>query len=406
MKKAAQFSSLARLAARCLGTVILIVASNGFAGAQGLGGPGSVNADLTPGDGLTDPMYRSDFPRNIFPAWFEWKDDLAARGFRFNLDYLALGQHSSSNLGDGKGASGLARFYGTWQPMENGSLTFKAEHRHRYTSVVPQFLGLDGGAISITGAGFNNNQWQLTNLFWSQRAQDRTWTLQAGQIDVTDFLDPYGMISNWTAFNNLSFLTNPTINAPNPGLGIAGGIMLGSNFYATGSIADANADPTHPNFDVFHDVELFKSLEFGYTSSQDRIYFDNIHVTFWHGDKAGDGTRAEDYGATFSGAWFINNAWMPFVRAGASRGTAALFNRSVSVGLGYFARNTDLFGVGLNWGTANGTSGDQFTLEAFYRFSHSSGLQVTPSIQFISNPLLNPTEQHMTVLGLRGRVVF
>ncbi len=30
--------------------------------AQGLGGPSSVEAELEPGDGLTDPQFRSDFP--------------------------------------------------------------------------------------------------------------------------------------------------------------------------------------------------------------------------------------------------------------------------------------------------------------------------------------------------------
>ena len=67
----------------------------------GLSGPSSVEADLTPGDGLTDPQFRSDFPRIIAPGWFSWKDGLAEKSFRFNLDYLALGQWSNSNLGEG-----------------------------------------------------------------------------------------------------------------------------------------------------------------------------------------------------------------------------------------------------------------------------------------------------------------
>lgn len=196
----------------------------GFAGAQdGLSGPSSVAADLEPGDGLTDPQFRSDFPRNIAPGWFAWKDSLAEKGFKFNLDYLSLGQWSTSDLGAGDAGGGIARFYGTWQATDHGSLTFKLEDRHAYGSVAPQFLGLDGGALSITGTAFNGNGTMLTNLFWTQRAQDGSWTLQFGQIDVTDFLDLYGAVSPYTSFQNLAFNTNPTINAPNPGLGIAGG---------------------------------------------------------------------------------------------------------------------------------------------------------------------------------------
>ena len=374
--------------------------------AQGLSGPSSVEAELEPGDGLTDPQYRSDFPRNIAPGWFAWKDRLAESGFRFNIDYLALGQTTNADLGTGEAASGIARFYGSWQATERGSLTFKIENRHSYTEVAPQFLGLNGGAQSITGTAFNDNGLLLTNLFWTQRAADGSWTLQFGQIDVTDFVDVYGLVSPYSGFQNLAFNTNPTINAPNPGLGIAGGLKLSSNFYAVASVADANADPSDPNFDVFSDGNLFKSLEIGYTSGFDRIYFDNVHLTLWHADAADDGSRPEDYGGAFSAAWFVDNKWMPFFRAGAAKGTAALYQRSVSAGLGYYGRNTDLAGLGLNWAEARGVDGDQFTLEAFYRFSISPGLQITPSVQLISNPLLNPDQDSIALFGLRTRIVF
>ncbi len=378
----------------------------GSALAQGLSGPSSVEADLEPGDGLTDPQYRSDFPRNIAAGWFQWKDRLAEDGFRFNIDYLALGQTTNADPGTGEAASGIARIYGSWRATERGLLTFKIEDRHSYTDVSPQFLGLDGGARAITGTAFNDNGLLLTNLFWTQRARDGSWTLQIGQIDVTDFVDIYGLVSPYSGFQNLSFNTNPTINTPNQGLGVAGGIKLSKNVYAVASVSDANADPSDPNFDVFSDGKLFKSLELGYTSGFDRIYFDNIHLTLWHADAADDGSRPEDYGAAFSAAWFVDNRWMPFFRAGASKGTAALYDRSVSAGLGYYGRNTDLAGLGLNWAEARGIDGTQFTLEAFYRFSISPGLQITPSLQFISNPLDNPDQDSITLLGLRTRIVF
>lgn len=391
---------------RLVWSLLLAASLAGQLYAQGLGGPSSVQSDLEPGDGLTDPQPRSDFPRNVTPGWFSWKDDLAGKGFRFNLDYLALGQSTNAQMGAGEAASGIFRFYGNWQATENGSLTFKLEHRHAYTQVAPQFLGLDGGALSITGTAFNDNGAMLTNMFWTQRAADGTWTLQFGQIDVTDFLDIYGAVSPYSAFQNLAFNTNPTINTPNPGLGIAGGLKLGSNFYAIGSVADANADPTSPDLDVFSDGNLFKSLEIGYTSGLDRIYFDNVHLTLWHADAADDGSRAEDYGASFSAAWFIDNKWMPFLRAGASKGTAALYDRSLSTGIAYYGRNTDAAGLGLNWAEANGIAGRQFTAEAFYRFSISPGLHITPSIQYIADPLLSPGQGDIFLVGLRTRIVF
>ncbi|TDL91176.1 carbohydrate porin [Meridianimarinicoccus aquatilis] len=373
---------------------------------QGLSGPSSVEADLTQGDGLTDPQPRTGFPRNVLPGYFGWKDGLAEKGFRFNLDYFSLGQWSDSDLGEGEAGGGVLRFYGSWQAIENGSLTFKIEDRQAYGAVAPQGFGFDAGALSITGTAFNDNGTMLTNLFWTQRDPEGRWTLQAGQLDLTDFVDVYGLVSPWTSFQNLAFNTNPTINAPNPGLGIAGGVKLGKNFYVVGAVADANGDPTEPSFDVFETGETFKSIEIGYTSGSDRIYFDNIHLTVWQSDAAKDGSRAEDKGAAFSAAWFIDNAWMPFLRAGVAEGTAALYERSLSTGLGWYRRNTDLAGIGFNWAEAKDINETQFTTEAFYRFNISRDFQITPSIQYISDPLLNPGQKDLTILGLRARIVF
>lgn len=377
-----------------------------MAEASGLSGPSSVAADLAPGDGLTDPQFRSDFPRNILPGFYAWKDGLAERGVSLGFDYLSLGQWSDSDLGVGEASGGIARFFGTIDAGAGHSFTFKIENRHAYGTVAPQFFGFDAGALSITGTAFNDSQSILTNLFWTYRDPEGRFTLQAGQLDVTDFLDIYGLVSPYTAFQNLAFNTNPTINAPNPGLGIAAGVGLGSNFYAVASLADANADPSEPDTRVFEDGDTFKSLEIGFTSGRDRIYFDNIHLTIWQSDANEELGRAEDYGATLSAAWFIDNQWMPFLRYGISEGTAALYERSLSTGIGWYGRNTDLAGLGLNWAEAKGFDQTQFTTEAFYRFSISPGLQITPSVQYIADPLLATGEDDLTIFGLRGRILF
>lgn len=376
--------------------------------AEGLSGPSSTAADLQPGDGLVDPQPRSDFPRNLLPGFYAWKDGLAERGVKLGFDYIALGQWSNSSVGPGEAAGGMARIFGTVALGQSGhSLTFKLEDRHAIGGQTPpQNFGFDSGALSITGTAFNDNGALLTNLFWTFRDPRGRFTLQAGQIDVTDFLDIYGLVSPYTAFQNLAFNTNPTINAPNPGLGVAAGMRIGPHFYAVGSIADANADPSEPDLTVFDTGETFKSLEIGYSSAPDRIYFDNIHLTFWQSDSASDGARNGDRGVAFSAAWFIANRWMPFFRYGLSEGDAALYERSLSTGVGWYARNTDLAGLGLNWAEAKGFSDTQFTAEAFYRVSISPSLQITPSIQFIANPLLTSAEDDMLIFGLRGRIVF
>ncbi|SLN51543.1 Carbohydrate-selective porin, OprB family [Pseudoruegeria aquimaris] len=376
------------------------------AGAEGLSGPSSVGADLSPGDGLTDPQFRSDFPRSALPGFYAWKDGLAEGGFSFGADYLALGQWGNSDIGPGEASGGIARLFGTFDAGNGHAFTFKIENRHAFGAVAPQFFGLESGALAITGTAFNDTGTLLTNLFYTYRDPEGRFTFQAGQIDVTDFLDVYSLVSPYTSFQNLAFNTNPTINAPNPGLGMAAGLRLGDTLYAVASIADANGDPSSPDADVFSSGETFKSLEIGYTSGFDRLYFDNIHLTLWQSDGSAARGRAEDKGASFSASWLIGNEWAPFLRFGVSDGTAALYSRSLSTGLGWYRRNTDLAGIGLNWAEVNGIDGRQFTAEAFYRFSISPNLQITPSIQFIDNPLLDPTQGSISLVGLRARILF
>jgi hypothetical protein len=121
-------------------------------GVGGLGGPSSVRADLEPGDGLTDPQFRSTHIQNAFADWFAWKDRLAKEhNFNFSLDYLSLGQWSSSDLGVGSAGGGITRFYGAWAPTPNGSLTFKIENRQAYGAVPPQFSVLIRGHLLLRG---------------------------------------------------------------------------------------------------------------------------------------------------------------------------------------------------------------------------------------------------------------
>jgi len=80
--------------------------------------------------------------------------------------------------------------------------------------------------------------------------------------------------------------------------------------------------------------------------------------------------------------------------------------KSVSVGLGYQKiAGRDLLGVGLNWGEPNkDTLGpglkDQITLEIFYRFQLAEQFALTPDIQYIQDPALNPNEDSLWIFGL------
>jgi porin len=283
------------------------------------------------------------------------------------------------------------------------------ENRHRIgTAITPFDLGFEAGSIVPTGTFFSEFDFGVTNLVWKQYFLDRQLAVAVGRIDVTDFVDPYAMMNPLTHFINLAFSTNPTIAVPNQGLGAAAGAMLTDRLYVQGGFGDANGQPTRSGIDTFFDdSEYFSYLEFGATTSQDRIYLDNVHVTLWHMDAREDAGTPEGHGVAFTVQRFVCDRWLPFFRFGYSDGDAALMQTNFSTGLGLRRDNYDVAGVGLSWGTlADGSLRDQFTSEFFYRFQLTQFLAVTPDIQVIVDPALNPNVDVLAFFGIRLRAAF
>lgn len=378
-----------------------------------LGGPSSVPGQIAE-DASIAPEYRLQRLNDFFQPWYQLKTNLNdCHGLQFNIDESILYQEATDSLGETNAASGLVRIYGQWEPfpcLENeGLLVFKAEDRHKIGSAITPFdLGFEAGSILPTGTFFSEFSFSVTNLYWKQYFFDRQLALAVGRIDVTDFVDVYGMINPLTHFLNLAFSTNPTIAVPNQGLGAAMGAMLTDHLYMQAGVSDANGQPTHAGFNTFFDdSEYFSYFEFGATTSQDRLFVENTHVTLWHSDDRALAGTPEGWGIAFTAQTFIDDRWLPFFRCGYSDGDAALMQTTFSTGIGLLRENKDVAGIGISWGQpADSSLRDQFTSELFYRFQLTQGLAITPDIQVIADPALNPSVDLLAFFGLRLRAVF
>jgi len=426
--KAIKSQKLRRINAGVLACVILLLlvstppvaaqedtkSKSGYDDIPQFGGPSSVGANLKEDNEYREPLFRIEGIDNSLKPWFDWKGDLNKKfGLSFGLDYSALGQTATDSPGEDSAAGGIFRFFGNWRVIgrysdNTGSIVYKIENRHRLgTDIAPQNLGFELGYLGITGTAFSDYGWGLTNLYWKQHLKQGRFSFVAGVVDVTDYLNIYGLINPWTSFQNLSFLTDPTIPAPNQGLGAAFGAMATENIYVIGGLADANGDATEWGFDTFfNDHEYFYHAEIGWTSSKDRIYLDNIHLTGWYADERQDAMVADGWGLAFSAAWFVNDTWMPFLRAGYADGGGTLLEKSVGAGIGYyFNESKDLIGFGLNWGQPPDSNlNDQYTAELYYRFQLAQNLAITPDVQLIIDPALNPDESTIWIFGLRARL--
>jgi porin len=383
-------------------------------GGPRFGGPDAVGNQLLEDAAVDRPT--------LFERWSEWKKGLTEKhGFSFSLDYSAVGLSASESPEEDRSAGGMVRFFGAWELVgrgtENtGTFVWKVEHRHAYTDVAPSGFGFSLGYVGLIEPPFSDQGFRFTNLYWRQNLANGKVTLLGGFLDATDYVDVYALASPWTGFLNFAFSTGTTTLAvPNDAaLGVAAGAMLTDNIFLIGSLSDLNADPTDPSETVssfFSDHEYFKSVEIGWTTAQDRIYLDNVHLTLWHADEREEAAQPSGWGANLSWTTHLAGKWLPFVRAGYADEGGSLTQKSVSVGFGYQPNpGKSLLGLGLNWGQPNEDTwgpglDDQYTAELFYRWQISKGLALTPDLQYIKNPALDPSTSSIWVFGLRVRGV-
>ena len=366
-------------------------------------------------DREANPFYES---RLLAPI-HDWKNGIAERtGFNWSLDYSALFMSVNDSPGEDNASGGMVRFFGYWDLVNRGgpnkgSLNWKVENRHSYTDVPPSGLGFESGYVGLFEPPFSDQQTRLTNLYWKQYFAEGQWAFVGGFLDSTDFVDVYLLASPWTGFNNFVFSTGAAaMDLPNDGtLGVAAGGMVAEKVYIQAGIADANSDPTEPfeGFDsVANESDFFKWIEVGFTPKQDRLYFDNVHVTFWHIDERANGTP-DGWGLNASWQQWVNDKWLPFVRGGYTEDSGSLLEKSMTVGVGYQPiPMRGVIGLGLNWGKPNQASfdgaDDQYTTELFWRYQLTKELAVTPSIQYIKDPALNQEEDSLWAYSLRVRI--
>jgi porin len=387
---------------------------------QQFGGPSSVPGLLADDKRLTKSLTDVTLPQ----SYSDWKKSLLEKhGVDFSVDYSATVINATNTLNDEDTfAGGVIRFFGQWDLVGResgniGSFIWKVENRHKYTDIPPSGTKNEIGYVGLISPTFSDIGSRLTNLYWKQNLNQKRIEIVAGFIDTTDWIDVYALAPPWTAFTNFAFATgSATITPPDEAaLGAYFNAMLTDDVYIIAGFADSNSDSTDPfnGFDTFfNDHEFLKTVELGLVTSRDRFYLDNTHITFWHADERKEAGVNDGWGASFSYSHSFDEKWMPFLRGGYADDGGTLLQKSLSAGLGYhWGSNNSLLGLGFNWGQPNeDTFGpgldDQYTTELFCRLQVMRNLQITPDIQYIINPALNPEANHSWIFGLRARLVF
>ena len=381
-----------------------------------LGSPAQVDNQLRRDAAPKQPLVRLTF----LDPYLEFKARLKERtGLGFGIDYSALYLGATESPREDEASGGVARFYGSWELVGRksgnpGAFVFRIEQRHRYSTIAPSALSFNIGYTGIIAAPFSNQQFRVSNLYWRQTLAQRRVVLFAGFLQSTDFVDAYPLVSPLLHFTNLAFGTgSAAIALPNDGmLGLAGAVRLTDHWYTIASLGDNGADPTDvfTGFDRFVNVkEYFKSVELGWTRGS-LWHVDNAHLTLWHTDEQSERGIPSGRGLNFSANYIIANRWMPILRGGYTEDGGSLLQKSISVGLGHSRFvGRSLLAFGANWGEPNETTWgpglkDQYTFELFWRLFLGAQLALTPDIQLLIDPALNPDQSSIWVFGLRARL--
>lgn len=294
------------------------------------------------------------------------------------------------------------------------------------TDLPPLQAGLATGSIVPTAATWGDFDLGITQAYIRQNLAGNRFQYAIGKIFAPNFVDAYPFFDDNRQFLNQSFSTSPTIASPLRGAGAVGTWFPEANYYVLGGVYSANSSDTGWTVDdVFDTGELFYQVEVGWSAlarsgvpvqARGPMDSNNIHLTGWYKDPQPDQSnptlRPQARGLAFNANMTVGDNLMWFVRAGISDGWVN--DRAVSAGIGWrpTEKFSDLFGFGVGWVRPNDDilppqfQREQWNVETFYRWHLTPNLAITPDLQYIANPSLNPGADDLWVASLRARITF
>jgi porin len=380
------------------------------------GGRNSPAGEVDEADVEIDPAFRFPSIDAAFEPWNEWKRrQNSENGLQLSAHYSTMYQGVSDSLTeDDKASAGVLRATARWTLVgkdtpNHGSLNIMLDHRHGFRDETPAGnTASQAGYIGVTSLFYNDQGFSVINLNWQQAFNDGNTGLIVGRYDPNDYMNVLGYVNPWSIFSNLAVNLDTSIALPDSSWGIGAGHWLNDQVYVLGGINDANGFGSD-DLEFFEGgSEFFTFAHIGWTPSKDERYFKNVHVMAWHVDEREDLGIESANGVALAANWTFDDKWMPFARLGFSKGSAPIYNESFTLGIiRKLLYRSDLVGIAANHGSPPDDSlRDQTSIEAFWRFQFSENLAITPSLQLLKDPALNPVDDIVWVFGVRARLTF
>ncbi len=294
-----------------------------------------------------------------------------------------------------------------------------------------------GSYYGVNGNAYGNRSFDVVEAWYQQGFADNKFQLRIGKIDLTcgfECGEHYvGFDNNRYAncersqFMNNALVNNPTIPFPWEGLGVIGLYNPVDWWYIAAGIADAQADFRETGFrTTFHDEDYFFAIaEIGILTSLDSKNGKMpgaYRLGMWYDPQPksnSDGNRLyrddKGYYLSFDQMLYRENAedeqgFGTFFRYGYAPSKTNDLTNFASAGFQYqglfSGRDEDVLGVGFASGCFSNTANVTYTqdsesiCEVYYNAQVTDNLNITPSIQYVTNPGGRRTSD-ATILAVR-----
>lgn len=356
-----------------------------------------------------------------------------------------------------KGGIGTHRRQGRWAGSYDLELNFD----------LSQLAGIEGGSVYMLSEGtwprrdidgtsvrsaFGVNgdfaareAFNIIELWYQQSLLDETLQLRIGKLDMTGGFECSGCPVSFdgnryandenTQFLNAALVNNPTIPFPDYGLGAIIHWTPVDDWYLSAGVADARADKRETGFNTtFHDEDYFLYMaETGITprwSSANGPLQGAYRVGLWYDPQPKANADASKTCRDDNGFYLSCDQALTKENADSddAQGLGAFFRYGYapsrtnditnffSFGIQYQGlfdgRDDDVVGLGYARGffsdAANTTytEDDESVTELYYSAQVTDWINLSPSVQYVTNPGGDRTVSDALVLGVRALVTF
>ena len=255
----------------------------------------------------------------------------------------------------------------------------------------------------------------FSQLTYTQATPDNKWLLTAGQYPLSNF-DANAYLGNQQQnFNNYLFAQNGSQTYLNTGLGTyvqfnaTSTVHLAAGFQGANNVLGQTISGKNFSrdccawFGYAQWVPSFHGLGSGQYSFS---YFDTPSIP----------TQRASRGWSVNAVQNLSDTWAVFARANGASGFVTPIKSAYALGV---AMNNPLqraftdqiaLAIGLSNAASPPTNPasarNEKQLEAYWTWTFFGGLLLTPSVQVIFNPALNPAKNNVSVLSLRATFTF